>query len=167
MIFDQNLLAELLELQRKAADLTKSKTSVDEVQDLVMTLLNKWGISDLPWVGDFKSRYSFQTKGNTESTNSRHFNIDISEKKQHIQVQVLLPGIKDQSDLSIKLLGNTLYITENNSNRDDNDGPFNRKIRLPAEVTSAGATAIYRDNHLTITLPKIAADGEFIPLDFS
>jgi HSP20 family molecular chaperone IbpA len=168
MIFDQTWLAELLELQKKTVELTKGKNSVDEIQDLVMSLLNKWGISDLPWNGDFKSHDLFWAKDIFESKTDQHFNIDISEKKQHIQVRALIPGIENQSAISIKLSGNTICINGKSSCIANNEGSFDRKIQLPAEVTSAGASASYQENHLTIILPKIPADGEVIPLlDFS
>ncbi len=36
------------------------------------------------------------------------------------------------------------------------DGPFQRELLLPADVNAEGATAIYRDGMLEISLPKAA-----------
>lgn len=168
MIFDQTWLAELLELQKKAAELTKGKTSADEVQDLVMTVLNTWGINDLPWDGGFRFKDSFSPKGNVESKTGRYMNIDISETKQHVNVRILIPSIEDQNNLAVRLVNNALYISGKSSIFDNDDGSFNRKIRLPAVVTAAGAEAAYWDNHLTISLPKMLTQGgEVIPVNFS
>jgi HSP20 family protein len=167
MIFDQTWLAELLELQRKAAELSKNKTSVDEVQDLVMTVLQKWGINDLPWDGDFKSRDSFWNKGNAEPKTERYPNIDISETKQYVYIRILIPGIEEQNDLTVRLVNNTLCISGKSSILSNNDGSFSRTIRIPAVVTATGAEATYRDNHLAISLPKMLPhDSEVIPLSF-
>jgi HSP20 family molecular chaperone IbpA len=167
MMFDQTWLAELLDLQRKTAEFTQGKKSVDEVQDLVMTVLNKWGINDLPWDGDFKSRGSFSPKGNEESKTEGYMNINISETKQHVIIKILIPGIADPNDLTVKLVNNVIYISGKNSILGNEEGSFSRKIRLPALVTTVCAEAIYRDNHLTITLPKMLTQGdEVIPLSF-
>ena len=165
-MFDQNWLSELFELQKKVAGFSNNPASVDEIQDLVMNVLNKWGINHLPSDGDFRYKDWFSAKNDEKFKSERYMNIDISETKQNILVRVVIPGIEDQADLAVKLLGNTLQINGKSSSFDENEGTFNRKIRLPAEDTPSGASAVYRDNQLTVTLPKAAANGEIIPLDF-
>jgi HSP20 family molecular chaperone IbpA len=168
MIFDQTWIADLLELQKKASELTKGKNPTEEVQGLVMDVLNNWGINDFPWNGDLESKKSFWTNSNVEPKTKRNLNFDISETKDYIHIQASIPGIEDKNDLAIKLHGDTLYITGKSNIFDNDGGSFNRKIRLPAETTALGAEATYHDDTLTISLPKMTTEGgETIPLNFS
>jgi Molecular chaperone (small heat shock protein) len=169
MNFNQGWMAELLELQKKAAAMGKNKFSADEVENLVVGLLSKWGITNLPLSNYFKYQDSSWAKQDTtEPRNSGHFDIDIAETKQQIRIEIIIPGIADQNDLAIRLIDNTLAISGKSSSFAENDGQFDRKIKLPAEVTAIGATATYRDQHLSITFPKREEPGvEIIPVDFT
>jgi HSP20 family protein len=166
MNFNQGWMAELLELQKKAAAMGENKFSADEVENLVVGLLNKWGITNLPLGNYFKYQDSSRAD-TTEPSNNGHFDIDIAETKQQIRIEIIIPGITDQNDLAIRLIDNTLAISGKSSSFAENDGQFDRKIKLPAEVTAIGATATYRDQHLSITFPKPKEPGvETIPVDF-
>jgi HSP20 family protein len=169
MNFNQGWMAELLELQKKAAAMSKNKFSADEVENLVVSLLSKWGITNPPLGNHFKPQDSTWAKQDTtESSNSGHFDIDIAETEQQVRIEMIIPGIADQNDLAIKLIDNTLDISGRSSNFAENNGRFRRKVKLPAEVTAIGATATYRDQHLNITFPKRQESGvETIPVDFT
>lgn len=166
MNFDQSWMTELLELEKKATELVKGKNSADDVQGLVKEVLNKWGINNLPWGGDMESK--IWAKSTPEQQSGPNLNIDISETKNKVLIQASIPGIEDKNDLLIKLKGDTLVISgKSNPPNNDDDGTFSRKIRLPVEVTALGAEATYRNDNLTISLPKTASeDGEIIPLNF-
>lgn len=167
MIFDQTWMAELLDLQRKAAELKQGKNPADGVQDLVMEVLNKWGITNLPWNENLESMRNLWTKGTSEPQQGADWNIDISERKTDLLIKVLIPGIEDKRDLLVKLQGDILHIAGKSSYVDNDGGVFSRKIQLPVEVTALGAGASYQDDNLTISLPKrISEIGEVIPLNF-
>ena len=167
MIFDQAWMAELIELQKKAAELGQGKNAAGDVQGLVMEVLNKWGINNLPWDGDLESM--LWTKGTLERKSGPNFNIDISETKNNVLIQASIPGITDKNEISIKLLRSQTLIISGEIDHFNNDaGSFSRKILLPAEVTTIGAEATYRNGILTVSLPKTTMeDGEMIPLKFS
>jgi HSP20 family molecular chaperone IbpA len=166
MIFDQAWIAELIELQKKAAELGQGKNSAGDVQGLVMEVLKKWGINNLPWDGDLESM--MWSKGAPARKSGPDFNIDISETKNNVLIRASIPGITDEKEISIKLSGETLMIFGKIGHPENDAGYFSRKIRLPAEVTTMDAEAIYRDDLLTITLPKTTKEDEAtIPLRFS
>lgn len=165
MSFDSSWPTDLQELQKRAAELGNSKNPSGAALDLAMDLLNKWGISGLPWNSNFESLKSLWAKSDLYS--GSNLNIDIAERKQDLLVQVLIPGIKEQNDLSVRFLNQVLYITGKSSSYEKEGGSFNREIRLPAAVTTRGAAATYRNNLLTITLPKTAPEeAETIPVSF-
>lgn len=165
MFFDQAWMTELLELQKKAADLARGKNTTAEVQSMVMEVLKKWGINNLPWDSDSETKMG--VKDSPERKSGPNFNIDISETKNNVLIQAAIPDIKDKNDLSIKLWGDTLMITGKCTNLMNTGGSFCQKLRLPANVTVSGAEATYRNGNLTISLPKMTMeDGEIIPLNF-
>lgn len=167
MNFDQSWMTDLFELQKKALELTKGKNPVDEVQNLVMETLNKWGINNLPWHGDTEPAKTLWPKDTPEPSTGNNLNIDISENKTCVFVRALIPGIEDPNGLSVKLEGDLVVISGKSTSFTNDGGSFNRSVRLPAEVTATGAEASYRDESLTITLPKVKVDeGEIIPLNF-
>lgn len=157
MIFDQTWMAELLELQKKAAEIVKGKNFSADIQSLVTETLNKWGINGLSWDGDLESKMWNRDSGD----------IDISETKNNVLIKAFIPGIGDKNELLIKLCGGILTISGECNQLNNDGGSFNRQIRLPMEVTASGAKANYRDGNLTILLPKKATeDGEIIPVNF-
>ncbi len=166
MTFDQSWLSDLMEIQKKVDEIVKNKNSSNEIQSLVRTVLGQWGIPDFPWEGNSQFTGGFQKNEPYEAQNDPHFNIDISEKKQSIEIKIKLPGIEDSNGIQIKLSGNTLNINATMNRIDENESSFTRKIRLPSEVTPTGASAVYKNNYLSITLAKIPPEGESIPLDF-
>ncbi len=166
MIFGESWLSDLLELQKKASEMAKDKDSFEEIQGLVKTVLNQWGISGFPWEQNFQSTGGFQKSEPFEAKTDLHFNVDISEKKQSIEIRIPIPGIEDPNDLQIKLSANSIHITATMNRMTENGVSFDQKIRLPSEVTPTGASAVYKDNYLTIILPKIPPEGEIIPFDF-
>ncbi len=170
MMFNESWLSELMEMQKKATEMAKNKNSADEIQGLVKSVLGQWGISGFPWEQSFQSGGFPRNEPFEEKTDSpsheNHYNIDISEQKESVQIQIQIPGIGDPHDLQIKLGANTLHIAAAIKGTGDNEGSFSRKIRLPSEVTLTGASAVYKDNCLTVILPKIPPEGENIPFDF-
>ncbi len=170
MMFNESWLSELMALQKKAAEMAKNKNTTDEIQGLVRSVLGQWGISGFPWEQNFQSG-AFPRKepfeGKTDSPSPEdHYNIDISEQKKSVQIQIQIPGIEEPNDLQIKLAANTLHIAATIKAMGENEGSFDRKIQLPSEVTPTGASAVYQDNRLRVMLPKMPPEGENIPFDF-
>ncbi len=170
MMFNESWLSDLMELQKKAAETAQNKNSADEIQSLVRSVLGQWGISGFPWEQNFQSGgfpRNEPFEGKTDSpSHENHYNIDISEQKESVQIQIQIPGIVDPHGLQMKLAANTLHIMATTKGIGENEGSFDRKIRLPSEVTPTGASAVYKDNCLTVILPKIPPEGENIPFDF-
>lgn len=167
MIFDQTWMADLLELQKKSAQLAKGKNSVDEVQNLVMETLNKWGMNNLPWNNELESNQFFWSKNTAEPKTGQNWNVDISETKNSVFIEALIPGIEAKNDLTIKLQSNILYVSGKSNHLKADSNSFSREIRLPANVTTSGAEAIYQNDKLKVLLPKLTPEeGEFIPIHF-
>lgn len=171
MNFDRIWMADLLELQKKAAELAQGKNPSEEVQGLVMEVLQKWGINNFPWRESREPKGVFWPKDASEAASGVNRNTDITETKNHLVVETFLPGIEAPNDLFIKLQGDILYITgksnPDSGAGDNDDGAFTRKVRLPAPVTASGAEAGYQEEKLKIILRKAAnGDGETIPLSF-
>ena len=165
MNFDSSWMDDLHELQKRAAELGGNENPSNAALELAMDLLKKWGVDSIPWNNNFESLKSLWAKGNLYGGPNK--NIDISERKQDVLVQMTIPGIKDQNDLSVSFANQTLYINAKSNAYEKEGGSFSREIRLPAAVTTEGATAAYRNHLLTVTLPKTAPQkGEKIPVSF-
>lgn len=164
MSFDSSWMTDLHKLQKRAAELGNSDNPSGAALELAMDLLNKWGVGDLPFNSSFESLKSLWAKSDLYA--GLNSNIDITERKQDILVSLSIPGIKEADDFSVRLANQVLYLT--GISRDGKEAEkFNREVRLPAPVTAQGATAAYRNNRLTITLPKIAPqEGEKIAVSF-
>jgi len=89
--------------------------------------------------------------------------VDIHETKDHLLLQVELPGVK-QEDIHVSIEGDTLTLTgerkrdievkENQYHRIERSyGRFERKVMLPSVVDPNRVTATYREGVLEIQLP--------------
>jgi HSP20 family protein len=90
---------------------------------------------------------------------------DIYETAESVVVVVEIAGIDDQ-EVEISIEGNTLTIRGQREDRPRHPnrrytqmeiccGPFERILRLPAEVDAAKARVTYDDGFLEIVLPKV------------
>jgi len=90
--------------------------------------------------------------------------VDVHETKDGIQLQVELPGVK-QEDIQVSMVGDTLTlkgerkreteVKEDNYHRIERSyGTFQRSIVLPSVVDPNRVKATYRDGVLEIQLPK-------------
>jgi HSP20 family protein len=90
--------------------------------------------------------------------------VDVHETKEGFQLQVELPGVK-QEDIQVSIVGDTLTlkgerkreteVKEDNYHRIERSyGTFQRSIVLPSVVDPNRVKATYRDGVLQIQLPK-------------
>ncbi len=90
--------------------------------------------------------------------------VDVHETKDGFQLQVELPGIR-QEDIQVSMVGDTLTlkgerkreteVKEDNYHRIERSyGTFQRSIVLPSVVDPNRVKATYRDGVLEIQLPK-------------
>ena len=91
--------------------------------------------------------------------------MDVIDKGDRYEVLVDLPGVS-KDDIQVNIEGPRVSITaETKSQRETKDGErvlhseryaasYARNFELPAEVTDAGAEAVYENGVLTLTLPK-------------
>jgi HSP20 family molecular chaperone IbpA len=159
-MFNPDWMEQLSKLQQKAAELTQNQNSTEVVNDLVSNVLKQWG---LPNMGDLDSNMSLWQNNNQKAAKNNS-DVHITENSTQFVIRAIIPGIKEPNDFNVKLRGLSLSIhcilaSENNN--------FHRQVQLPAEVTVQGATAVYQNEVLTITLPKLLVDcSETIPVTF-
>ena len=92
----------------------------------------------------------------------------ISETAGQITLTAYIPGIRSKDDISIRLRGDTLYVSGKNQDplegRDGRILEFFRAIRLPGSVRSDGTSAHYANGSLTVKIPKnrpVSVDLDF------
>jgi HSP20 family molecular chaperone IbpA len=84
----------------------------------------------------------------------------ITEAAGLVTLTAYIPGIKSKEDISIRLRGDTLYVSGRNqgpSGLQGHDGralEFYRAVRLPGAVCSDGTSAHYSNGSLTVKIPK-------------
>jgi HSP20 family molecular chaperone IbpA len=166
MIMNQGWLAELFELQRKAAELSRGGNPTAEVQNMVLDLLKRWGLDGSFWNGAPAAGFPFQAGHEPERRNEAPSgDVEIRETQGTVRVQTVIPGIAQPGDLRLELQGNLLSLSGSSGQSGADSNGFSRMIRLPAAVTAAGATAVYEAGQLTVTLPKLVPENGAIPLD--
>jgi HSP20 family protein len=91
--------------------------------------------------------------------------MDVVDKGAAFEITVDLPGVK-KDDIHVSVEGGRVAIeAETKSEREVKDGDkllhtertaasYARNFELPAEITDAGAEAVYENGVLTLTLPK-------------
>ncbi len=90
--------------------------------------------------------------------------VDVVDEKDHVVVKAELPGLAKE-DVQVDLTDSTLTIRgekkqekevkeKNFYRREREYGSFSRAIRLPAEVKTGEATAVFKDGVLEVRLPK-------------
>jgi HSP20 family molecular chaperone IbpA len=94
----------------------------------------------------------------------------IMESAGQITLTAYIPGIKSKDDISIRLRGDTLYVSGKNQSSSEwrgQDGrtlEFYRAIRLPGSVRSDGTSACYGKGSLIVKIPKnrpVSVDLDF------
>jgi HSP20 family molecular chaperone IbpA len=94
----------------------------------------------------------------------------ITEAAGQVTLTAYIPGIKSKDDISIRLRGDTLYVSGRNrspSGQQGQDGralEFYREVRLPGAVCSDGTSAHYSNGSLTVKIPKnrpVSVDLDF------
>ena len=91
--------------------------------------------------------------------------MDVVDQGSAFEITVDLPGVK-KDDIHVSVEGDRVAITaETKAQREVKDGDkllhtertaasYARSFELPAQVTDAGAEAVYENGVLTLTLPK-------------
>lgn len=91
--------------------------------------------------------------------------MDVVDTGTAFEIKLDLPGVK-KDDIHVSVEGDHVAVeAETKSEREVKDGDkllhtertaasYARNFMLPAEVTDAGAEAVYQDGVLTLTLPK-------------
>jgi HSP20 family molecular chaperone IbpA len=98
--------------------------------------------------------------GETASPGAWQPQFTITEATGQVTLTAYIPGIKSKEDISIRLRGDTLYVSGRNqspSGWQGQDGrvlEFYRAVRLPSTVRSDGTSAHYSNGSLTVKIPK-------------
>ncbi len=154
MIFDQSWMNQLLELQKKAAELTHEKFPTNGMEGFIREVLNQWGGNNSNWAENLESVLALWQNNNPASFSSQDSNVDIAESKETIKVTLAISGITGPAELSIRLQNDDTLLIER-QNETGAEQSFHRKIRLPAKVTGVGSAASYQKDKLTVSLPKL------------
>jgi HSP20 family protein len=96
--------------------------------------------------------------------------IDLSETNGDVQIKAELPGIKKE-DINVDITGDMLTISgEKREEKEEEEsgffskeryfGKFQRQVRLPAQVKSEEAKAVFKDGVLSILVPKKETSGK-------
>jgi HSP20 family protein len=84
----------------------------------------------------------------------------ITETAGQVTLTAYIPGIRSKDDVSVRLHGDTLYVSGKNQDvpgwqgQDGRILEFYRAIRLPGDVRSDGTSAYYANGTLTVKIPK-------------
>ncbi|MFC4601033.1 Hsp20/alpha crystallin family protein [Cohnella hongkongensis] len=100
-----------------------------------------------------------------------HFSVDVHETADEIVAACDIPGLDKKEDLSIEVdrdrltvsgtLNRTSETKEEQFHRQERyTGRFHRTIGLPAEVSSEGVSATYRNGVLEVRMPKLKGDSK-------
>jgi len=150
-MIDKNLMENLMELQKLATGLGTGRNWVQDLKGMVETLQGMQGTwSPQPWPSNVWNQTSLPPEAPKP-------HISIGESDREVTVTAYLPGIKDPSDLVVRVKNNTLQIIgRSTAGLDPGAGPqtFSRTISLPAEVESQGSSATYRNGTIMIRLKK-------------
>jgi HSP20 family protein len=96
--------------------------------------------------------------------------IDLSETNGDVQIKAELPGMTKE-DINVDITGDLLTINgEKKEEKEEKKadyhskeryfGSFQRRVRLPAEVKSEEAKAVFKDGVLSILVPKKELSGK-------
>jgi len=160
LVFDKDWLENLIKLQKISHELSEKVTWPKEFVEMVMqaiqiSLKNPASFYEPSYFGEYKSIWNAEYQSVYEDNYGPKINI--TETDKGFLVKAAIPGLKDKSDICVKVTGNTVNISgkaRNNSEK-ENVLSFNKNIPLPAEIDSQKATAKYSDGILTLYLPKI------------
>jgi len=163
-VFDPVWIEKMLELQRQVQACSQEGPAwPKETIEAILQSLKGWGIHprQAPEAGTGEAAGLTGLWGAEAPApgDSRDPQLRISETAREITVTAWLPGIKDRGDISVKLLGDTLFISGVSSHLrgeiPGKSGSFRRCIRLPVPVEHPGAQAVYQKNGvLTISFMK-------------
>ncbi len=107
-----------------------------------------------------------------------NLNADIHETDREIIATFDIPGLEKKEDVHIEILNNVLTISgtvnkvhdvkeEHMHKQERFTGRFQRTMTLPANVTSEGVVATYKNGVLHIRMPKSHQDmKKRIPIEF-
>ena len=153
MPIDKSLIESLMDLQKLTTGLGGGKNWTQDLRGLVEMLQGLQGNSPQPWSPNLWNQTSLPPE-----IQKPHINIIESDKD--VTVTTNLPGIKDSSDLAVRVKNDILQIIARSSAlaRSGAAGPdtqtFCRTVNLPAEVESRGAQATYQNGTIVIRLVK-------------
>lgn len=166
MYFDKEWIESMLELQRKSQEVSQGYHWPKEFVDMVMqTIQNSsggfQGFQPPDYSQGFKDLWNIGAVSAWEENNEPKINI--TESSRSILVKANIPGVKDSSDISIRINGNIMTISgkitpAEGTNDQKKSVSFSRNISLPTEVKKEGTTARYKDGILTVQLLKVIED---------
>jgi len=148
MAIDKTLIENLLELQKLTAGLG-GKNWTRDLKSLVEMWQGMQGNTTPPWP-------LWNQTSLPPDIQKPH--IGILESDREVTVTASLPGIKDSSDLAVRVKNDILQIIGRTRawSQPGESAPrtFSRTINLPAEVEPKGAQATYQNGSLIIRLTK-------------
>lgn len=81
------------------------------------------------------------------------FPVDVYEDRDNTYVRAELPGV-NRDDINVEMVEDTLTITAQHKEDDEESFSFSRTLALPDHVHTDKVSAAYEDGVLTVTLPK-------------
>lgn len=108
-----------------------------------------------------------------ESSNNPYPPIDIYETDEHLVLRIAFNNTTKPNNLEISVENNILTLSGETVDTDEIEetaylqrelvfGKFSRSVKLPKQVDSEKASAKFKQNILTITLPQMKSDAPTI-----
>jgi len=151
----QKMATRLSEVQAVPTELMGEKVFPRELMEMVkwaaQNKINLWG----PWLSPLTGSDE-ELEVQEESGDIYEPQINITESEKEIIVKAIIPGLKDNDDIDIKVQQGILHLKgrcvrmEGSKVIMGKQVNFNRSIYLPAMVLEYGIAAGYRDGVLTV-----------------
>lgn len=167
MSLDPNQLKELLDLHKKAQEL--SNVDWTKQVESAMEQINKWAKYSSALMhssnGVLTSLKMNEKAFKSHSSVPEDLDFEIEELPNEFIVKAALPGL--QKPLNVRLQGVTLSITGTilDKKAKGQSRDFNRSIKLPNLVQPKGS-ASYKNDNLLIRLPKLESPIHDIKVNF-
>jgi HSP20 family protein len=126
---------------------------IEDMTDNVDRMMGPYGHVDF----DVHRRETPRGSQRRESATETH--VDVQADDDEIRAVADLPGVVE-ADIEVRCDGRVLSIAAQGDRRE-----YDERIRLPAAVEEAAATATYNNGVLEITLPRDDTDGTRIQVE--
>jgi len=161
-VLGKSLLENILEIQKKAWEGAYDPSLAQNLVAEVVDSLKHINLAGFPQPNQFGPVPGHIPAvpvniSQTEEDIGNITRVNIRENTHEIFLSMFLPGIISKEDLSLKLQSDALIISGWYREDPPSQGeklPFKRTVRLPAETGIQGASASYRNQYLTVRLPK-------------